>query len=106
MEETPQPAEARADYRFFRFLAVSGSRLTIAGLVFSAWRILVYGDLRKFTSEGPLISETLIFLLNTTALALVLSLVAGIVSYSLFKRRGGKIEKTAPPPGADPRPGH
>lgn len=106
MDEATQPAEARADYRLFRFLAVSGSRLTIAGLVFSGWRILVYGDLRKITSDGPVISETLIFLLNTTALALVLSLVAGIVSYSLFKRRGGKIEKTPPPPGTESRGDH
>lgn len=40
-----------------------------------------------------------IFLLTTTALALALSLTAGMISYSLFKRRGGHIEKTPKPPG-------
>jgi hypothetical protein len=87
-----QPAEARGDYRFFRFLAVGGSRLTLAGLVFLAWYILGYALWRTQV-------EVHIFLLTTTALALFLSLAAGMTAYSLFKRRGGKVEKTPKPPG-------
>jgi len=90
--EAIQPAEARGDYRFFRFLAVFGSRMTIAGLVFLAWWLLAY-RLWRTPIDVP------IFLLSTTAVALVLSLLAGMTSYTLFKRRGGKIEKTPKPPG-------
>ena len=87
--EDEQPAEQRADYRFFRFLAVGGARLTVAGLLFAAWHLA--------WNRQPL-HDTVIFLLSTTALALLVSLVAATVSYMLFKRRGGKIEKTPPPP--------
>ena len=87
-----QPAEAYGDYRFFRFLAVGGSRMTIAGLIFLAWYLVAYAMWRN-----PI--DVPIFLLTTTALALIVSLVAGMTSYSLFKRRGGKIEKTPKPPG-------
>ena len=93
MTGTDQPAEAHGDYRFFRFLALGGARLTVAGLVFAAWHVAWNRD--------PL-HETVIFLLSTTALALVVSLVPATVSYLLFKRRGGKIEKTPPPTGYGP----
>jgi hypothetical protein len=87
-----QPAEARGDYRFFRFLAIGGSRMTLAGLVFLAWYIVAY-RMSRTAVDVP------IFLLSTTAVALVVSLIAGMTSYTLFKRRGGKIEKTPKPPG-------
>lgn len=95
-----QPAEARSDYRFFRFLALSGARLTVAGLVFVAWYVAAYVLWGTAVTPG-------VFLLTTTALALIVSLVAGMVSYSLFKRRGGKIIKGEEPapvgmPGGDP----
>lgn len=88
MDETLQPAESHRDYRFFRFLASFGAKLTIAGLVFTAWRLLWYRD--------PF-SDTVAFLLSTTLVALLVSLVGGFVAYYLFKRRGGRIEKSGPP---------
>lgn len=94
MDATPPPAESHRDYRFFRFLAGFGAKLTIAGLVFTAWRLLWYRD--------PF-SDTVAFLLSTTILALMTSLVAGFVAYYLFKRRGGRVEKSEPPPLA-PQP--
>lgn len=84
-----QPAEAHADYRFFRYLALGASRLVVACLFLVLWNLLFY-------RHGP----TLIFLLTTTAWALGVSLVAGTVAYALFKRRGGRVEKTPPPLGA------
>lgn len=83
-----RPAEDYGDYRFFRFLALNSARLVVACLFLIAWNLAAF---RQW--------ETIIFLGNTLALALGLSLVAGTVSYSLFKRRGGKIEKTPPPVG-------
>lgn len=81
-----RPAEEYADYRFFRFLTLGSSRLVLAGLFFVAWNLLFY---RHW--------ETLIFLLTTTAIALFVSLAAGMVAYMLYKRRGGRVEKTPPP---------
>lgn len=97
MDEEPQPAELRTDYRFFRFVARFSAQLTVAGLVFALWHLIQYRD--------PL-GHAFIFLLATTAQALVVSLVAGIFAYVLFKRRGGRIEKTPPPPGMGPHAGH
>lgn len=66
--------------------------MTLAGLVFLAWYLVAYRMWRT-----PI--DVPIFLLSSTALALVISLVAAMTSYTLFKRRGGKIEKTPKPPG-------
>lgn len=63
----------------------------MAGLVFLAWYLVAYAMFRR-----PV--EILIFLLATTMIALVLSLAAGLAAYVLFKRRGGRVEKTPPPP--------
>lgn len=81
-----RPAEDYADYRIFRLLTVGSSRLVLAGLFFAAWNLAFYQD-----------RATLIFLLTTTGLAVVVSLLAGFIAYFLFKRRGGKVEKTPPP---------
>lgn len=85
------PAEARGDYRFFRFLAANGARVTVVCLFLIAWNLAFYYPRDK--NEG-----TLVFLGSTAGVFLGISLLAALVSYSLYKRRGGKIEKTVPPP--------
>lgn len=80
----PQPAEAYADYRFFRALSMMAAKLTLAGLFFIAWAAAFAFGHRWQTS---------IFLASTTALLLFLSLVSGFVAYALFKRRGGQVVK-------------
>lgn len=86
MDDDPaaRPAEAYADYRFFRALSMMTAKLTLAGLFFIAWAAAFAFGHRWQTS---------IFLASTTALLLVLSLVSGLVAYMLFKRRGGEVEK-------------
>lgn len=86
-----RPADARLDYRFFRALYVLTSRLVLANLFLIAWNELFYRH-----------GDTRIFLLTTTVLALGVSLASSMVAYRLFKRRGGKIEKTSPPSSAAP----
>lgn len=87
MDQQLQRAEAYIDYRFFRFIALNGARLVMACLFLLAWNLLFFRD-----------RETLIFLGSTAGLAVAVSLLSATVSYTFFKRRGGKVEKT-PPPG-------
>lgn len=82
--DADRPAEDHADYRFFRFLARSTARLTVAGLFFILWALLFAAGHRW---------ETGIFLASTTALLLILSLATSMVAYMLYKRRGGLIVK-------------
>ena len=84
--EAPRAAEDYGDYRFFRFVTVASSRLVIAILFLVGWNLVFFRQ-----------RETLIFLGSTGVLALGLSLVAAMVAYMLFKRRGGKVEKSKPP---------
>lgn len=86
--ETLQPAESRSDYRFFRFLAINGARLVMASLFLIALNLAYARD-----------RETIVFLGGAALLAVAVSLVAAMTSYLLFKRRGGKIEKTPKPAG-------
>lgn len=88
MDGVPRPAEDHGDYRLFRWLAANGARLVVACLVLVAWNLLFFRD-----------RTTLIFLGSSAFLALGVSLLAALVAYTLFKRRGGKVEKSLPPVG-------
>jgi hypothetical protein len=94
-----QPAEQRRDYRAFyritRFLA----NLTLAGAAFLLWYVAAYWAWDRPITVG-------IFLLTTTLLAMLLSLVFGLVAFLLFKRRGGKVVKSEPPAGLDSKRRH
>jgi len=80
----PRPAEDFTDYRVFRWFALNAARLTVAGLFLIGWNLLWVRD-----------RNTLIFLGSTTGLAVAVSLLAALTSYMLFKRRGGRVEKSA-----------
>lgn len=84
--EPGRPADDYADYRFFRWFALNGARLTVACLFLIAWNLAWFRD-----------RETLLFLGSTGGSAVAVSLLAALVSYSLYKRRGGRIEKSTPP---------
>ncbi len=86
MDEPRRPAESHADYRLFRFVALGTSRLVLACLFLVLWNLAFFRD-----------RATLVFLGSTGGLALAMSLIAAMVAYMLFKRRGGKVEKTSPP---------
>ena len=91
VDPSGRPAEEYADYRFFRWFALNGARLTVACLFLVLWNLVWFQDAR-----------TLVFLGSTGGLALAVSLVSALVSYTLFKRRGGRVEKSRPP---HPTPG-
>jgi hypothetical protein len=79
-------AEDFLDYRLFRWFALNSARLVLAILFLVAWNLAFF---RHY--------DTLIFLGSTGGLALAVSLLAAMVSYTLFKRRGGKVVKSQPP---------
>jgi hypothetical protein len=83
--------EDRADYRFFRMLALTTARWTGAGLFFIVWALIWAREARW---------EIGIFLGSTTFMLVMVSLVAATTSYLLYKRRGGVIVKgPRGPPG-------
>ena len=86
MDGPSRPAEDYADYRFFRLLTVGGARLVVACLFLIGWNLLVDPSRR-----------ILLFLGNTALLGLAVSLVFGTLAYTMFKRRGGRVERSKPP---------
>lgn len=81
-----QAAEDHTDYRFFRWVALNGARLVLACIFLVAWNLAFVRD-----------RDTLIFLGSSGFLALAASLLSALVSYTLFKRRGGRVEKGSRP---------
>jgi hypothetical protein len=94
-----QPAELRADYRFFLRASQWLARLTLAGGIFLVWYLAAYVAMHHPVSVG-------IFLLVTTALCLLASFVFGLAAFVLFKRRGGRVVRAEPPAGLEPTRRH
>jgi hypothetical protein len=86
-------AEGYPDYRFFSRATRFFATLTLAGLFYLAWYLVFYilpGNHGIHPGQ---------FLLITTLIFLLFSVLTGFVAYFLYKRRGGRVVKNELPPG-------
>lgn len=94
-----QAAEQHRDYRVFHRITRVLANITLSGGAFLVWYLVAYKAFGRSVETG-------IFLLTTTLLAMLLSFVAGLTAFVLFKRRGGQVVKSEPPAGLDPKRRH